>query len=85
MVAFLFPSFGYDRSGDEPVEVLNEWYLTGAYLGSFVLANAQFWWKVYSDAARRSSTLKAEYTAEEMRRFKGDSDGSLEPGRREYL
>ena len=34
---------GYDRSGDEPVEVMDEFFVMSGYLGLFAVVNIGFW------------------------------------------
>ena len=36
-------TIGYDRSGDEPVEVMDEFYVMYGYLGLFAIVNIGFW------------------------------------------
>ena len=36
-------TIGYDRSGDEPVEVMDEFYVMFGYLGLFAIVNIGFW------------------------------------------
>jgi len=64
----LYPSFGYDRSGksdEDPKEKFDEWYVTIAYLASFILINVLFWWKVRRNLNQRNQMARTKYLKEE--------------------
>lgn len=63
-----FPTWGYDRSGEEPKERFNEWYIMYAYLGVFLVGNVLFWREVFSHAETRIKEITADYEAEEISR-----------------
>mmetsp|Transcript_28419 Transcript_28419/g.58147 ORF Transcript_28419/g.58147 Transcript_28419/m.58147 type:complete len:510 (+) Transcript_28419:80-1609(+) len=63
-----YPTWGYDRSGDEPKERFDEWYIMCAYLGLFLGGNGLFWRKVFLHARTRIEEITALYEAEKIAR-----------------
>lgn len=64
----LYPEFGYDRSGAEPVERIDEYVVMGAYLASFLLVNLLYWLYVLLKMRGRDTALHRKYEAERLRR-----------------
>ena len=78
----LYPEFGYDRSGAEPVERIDEYVVMGAYLASFLLVNLLYWLYVLLKMRGRDTALHRKYEAERQRRDDAAAALAEKKGRR---
>ena len=64
----LWPAFAYDRSGVEPVELMDEVVVLAAFLASFAAVNVSFLIVILMRTRQRDMEMKEKYEAEEKRR-----------------
>ena len=63
-----FPALAYDRSGDVPVEMVNEWLIFCLYIGAFVLLHVVGGVYLYRLVSSRQKEWDEKYAADKLRR-----------------
>ena len=64
----LWPAFAYDRSGSEPIELMDEVAVLVAFLASFAAVNVAFLIVIFVRTRQRDMEMNGKYEAEKKLR-----------------